>query len=216
VRVREDHKYAYAFDAFLLHSRNKEYETARAVGMHEEYVFLFPSHNCFSNFWYPEGMHWYGMYKDEQSFIMEEVTVSFTQNSMYEIPYTHIGTNKDEGLLFIIGSKKPITEQRKHGLYQPDFWSRNYKDLPEFSLIGDEYTGDFSISNGKITQSLNKENRDIPASVLWRGDIDDDGKPDYIIHYGEDAGETYLYMSSEASEEEVVKPVAVYFSGYCC
>jgi len=55
--------------------------------------------------------------------------------------------------------------------------------------------------------------------LVWAGDIDHDGKPDYLIDFADDVGEAKLYQGQEAGPGEIAGVAAVYvpppFGGEC-
>ena len=56
-----------------------------------------------------------------------------------------------------------------------------------------------------------------PGRVQWKGDLDNDGLDDFIIHFGSGkAGELVLFLSSKAEPGELFKKVARYVTKYCC
>lgn len=55
-----------------------------------------------------------------------------------------------------------------------------------------------------------------PSTLLWEGDLDGDGKPDFIFTANGELGYFVLYLSSQAGKGEVAKPVAVLWTWYTC
>ncbi len=55
--------------------------------------------------------------------------------------------------------------------------------------------------------------------LVWAGDLDLDGKPDYLINFADEVGEAKLYLGKEASPKEIVGVAGVYvpppFGGEC-
>lgn len=55
--------------------------------------------------------------------------------------------------------------------------------------------------------------------LVWAGDLDHDGQPDYLIDFADEVGEANLYMAQEARAGEIVGIRAVYvpppFGGEC-
>ena len=46
--------------------------------------------------------------------------------------------------------------------------------------------------------------------LLWAGDLDGDGRPDYLISYVDGYGEIVLYLSSEADAADLVGAIVGY------
>jgi hypothetical protein len=55
--------------------------------------------------------------------------------------------------------------------------------------------------------------------LVWVGDLDQDGHPDYLINFADEVGEAKLYLSLEAGRGEIAGVAAVYvpppFGGEC-
>lgn len=55
--------------------------------------------------------------------------------------------------------------------------------------------------------------------LVWAGDLDLDGKPDYLINFADEVGEAKLYLGKEARPKEIVGVAGVYvpppFGGEC-
>lgn len=58
-----------------------------------------------------------------------------------------------------------------------------------------------------------------PAYLVWAGDLDRDGRPDYLIDFADEVGEARLYLARAAAADEIVGVSAVYlpppFGGEC-
>ncbi len=64
--------------------------------------------------------------------------------------------------------------------------------------------------------TLYKNYQEPPSALAWAGDLDGDGKLDYVFSaYGE-MGYYLLYLSSETKEGELARPVAVLWTWYYC
>lgn len=53
-------------------------------------------------------------------------------------------------------------------------------------------------------------------TVDWVGDADGDGKMDMVLSMGEETSIAVLFLSSMASEGEILKAIGAWHSGYCC
>lgn len=55
--------------------------------------------------------------------------------------------------------------------------------------------------------------------LIWAGDIDHDGRPDYLIDFADEVGEAKLYLARDAGAGEIVGVTAIYvpppFGGEC-
>lgn len=55
-----------------------------------------------------------------------------------------------------------------------------------------------------------------PSALAWAGDLDGDGKLDYIFNADGEIGYALLYLSSQAKAGEIARPVAVLWNWYTC
>lgn len=55
-----------------------------------------------------------------------------------------------------------------------------------------------------------------PSELLWVGDLDGDGKRDYLFDVAGKMGANMLYLSSQAKPGEIAGLVAVLWHWYCC
>jgi hypothetical protein len=234
VKVRYRQKEGYMFSAYLGRAINEVREADKPLN--QDFVLLFPFIGCFSNVFYQPGWHWYGVYAQDSATFMKKVKVSF-----YSLPMGLIGdaisTNDNRNLQFIIGSHVPLSEktiQNKRGYERSLFNLPLFTagDMPNDSLL-QQYnlavSGDNTLSrenywdsqklvfqkNG-VRQEVLPPSKDGLWYLVWCGDLDGDGKDDYIIHFGEKSGAPVLYLSKPAGKGQLVKPVAIYYSGYCC
>ncbi len=210
VKVKTKELTGYVFSSYLFEKWNRPSLFANQ-GINEDHIILFPSQGCFDNFRYNSNLNWFGVYVVDNQDIIKPVKPSFfnIENQMAGFCIT---AHKPENLRLIYGTKADLsTVSAGSSQMLNGFYSSNFDDYPEFNLKGEKL---YLKRNGKV-QLLN-EQFGFAYSIFWKGDIDNDGKQDYILHFGEKAGYTVLFISSEASENEIVKPVSIFFSGYCC
>ena len=79
--------------------------------------------------------------------------------------------------------------------------------FPHLSLQNTQ-SGIHQVISGKGTDNYFRD------LLLWAGDMDGDGHPDFVIE--DDKSHGYLYLSSAAQKGELLRRVARYFGGYCC
>jgi len=148
-----------------------------------------------------------------------------------------IVVNEDEDLKYIIGTKTDLVEgYLEVGLENHNFYDRKavsdtleriiYED--DYCLVKEkgqcyerEYQGNFETRchprfsvYAKSKEQL-QQITDVPM-IDWVGDIDRDGRMDYIVTRGEVNSMTILFLSSEREGNELVRPVGIYYAGYCC
>lgn len=198
--------------------------------MNTDFVLLYSGFSCYYNIYDKSQFHWYGLYKRKTGYELKKISISYFYDDYSKEGLTPFGTmtNDNIDLSLIIGSRLTMKEGNVDGTDFPDqnhnfkiATQNNYELLNKLSmeLIDspyDEYHPVLKLKRGTKEQILNIEDSPTLYSIDWMGDLDRDGKPDYILNYGEKLTLTVLYLSSQASGAQIVKPVAVYYSGYCC
>jgi hypothetical protein len=229
VKARYKNIRGYVFSAYLYYAHYSEYESGLLKSLNKDFALFYPGMNCYANINFEPNMNWYGLYQEKEKYYLKKTNIGFFRiySDMLDFGIT---TSDNKNLLFIIGSKKPLKEKSTtvpewgingYPLFQQEK-SEGFVALEKYGIAvkEDGPYGGFSISLNmdSKTQLLNSKEMEISQvmSIQWVGDLDGDDQLDYIIHYGEKSGQTILYLSSEAEEGEIVKPVAAYFSGYCC
>ncbi len=198
--------------------------------LNNEYLVLFPGCDCNFNIHNVTRWNFYGFYKTENdSLKIRKIKINYISDYKdYTCPLI-LYTADNLNLEFIIGSKEEMfkdestifnksveilynenekqlaKELRKVGLTLLDHSNKTRDDF--FELI-------YSDENKK--QKINLKGFALPTRIKFIGDLDNDGKNDFIISYGETAGPTILYLSSKANENDLLKMVASFFSSYCC
>ena len=228
VKVRYKDLEGYVFSTYLFYDMPEEEED-----FNQSYVLLFEGTDCYDNVRYNKDWYWYGLYQEGSKAVLREVKLSFFTEETELGAFLGITTNKDQASVYIIGSEKPIQnrvlQSSNHIDYSQQFFDAEGEanvellDQAGLSIVRPkgEYEWGFNLivkDEEGARQLLNPEDSDFyyPSGIDWYGDLDGDGKMDYIIHYGEKVSQTILYLSSAAKEGELVHPVAAYFSGYCC
>lgn len=232
VKISYNGQTGYVCNAYLYYSpRDKDLlQDESKRDLNQDIVLLQTGDNCISNIYPQKGRYWYGISFDNNS--LKPVIVEYQASYRDVLDYYFLETYaKNENVDFIIGSKNPMTTTQvtnditnrfsiseempeankaildKHHL---SVKSKIEDNQPLLSLIL-EKDGKQQILNP------NKENTyDHAVNIKWAGDIDGDGQSDFIISYGEEWVQCILYLSSKAEGDQLVKPVAVWYTGYCC
>lgn len=228
VKARYKNVEGYLFDSYLSNvtTLNKRGRDDLDENLNKDYVLLFPRGDCYNNFWNIENLSWLGCYKDGDNFKLEKIELSYyldwvdpKDSQAMDIGRSFsVSTNDNKDLLFIIGSRNVIKKGEINGTFG-SIWFENLSEFENLNLVDSEEGAKLVLSNSIKKQVLNSKEAPYiypTFSVIWEGDLDFDGKLDYIIRYGDKNIRVYLYLSSEAEENNLVKPVSVYFSGYCC
>jgi len=220
LEVKHNNQLGYLFDAYL-YRYFEDWATiqyANEPNLNEEYVLLFPGNWCNYNFWFDPSFEWIGCYQVGEKFELKKLKLSFYKD--WNGDWIDIGISTDDNidLLFIIGSKSKFALGEVKGKYNMNWWTRDFEEYEHLEIRAGQNCKKLILTNTDKEQLLNAHHQDYysPSGILWEGDLDNDGQLDYIIHYGEKSGKTYLYLSSEAERNQIVKPVALFFSGYCC
>lgn len=235
-KVRYKGRVGYMFDIYLAALPGGPYDPKPHPGMNDDFLLLRPEVGCRNNFFYQPGWHYYGLYHDPATgyYSLAATKVSqFIQRQDIEW-YHYRGANMNQ-LKFIIGSRTPLSRGLlKGGRSLAEFQTYLRADLRSgtaqdsafrahgFSIVPstDQSEKGYRIRikrNGK-SQTLNAPpfETHITVVVHFMGDIDRDGQTDYILTFGEKSAETVLFLSSQARKGQLVRPVAIFFSGYCC
>lgn len=201
---------------------------------YKDYVLLIPGGGCSDNIHNINNYNWYGVYQNEDESSMKKINFNF-YNTLDRMINMQIIVEEDRNLAYIIGSKKPLNifENRITSVsqikntdpylsYPCDTTYQITKDIiSEYSvehLKGNNGKSKLFIKNKKGWQALYpfSENYNYSIEVLYSGDIDSDGKEDYIISYGAKPGCIILYLTSEARKGDMVKDVAAFYFSFCC
>ncbi|MFD2561489.1 SH3 domain-containing protein [Aquimarina rubra] len=227
VKIKYKNYEGYLFDAYLgeIASLKNIVLDDSELDLNKNFILLFPGSYCHNNFWSVKNMNWLGLYQIGDHFEFKTIELSysyfrdFIPDYMAIEDYT-ISTNNNENLMFIIGSKINLKKGFINGKRGKCLEGSNFEDFDKLQISGTAMYPELILKSKNKKQIINSAHRSItyysPTCLVWEGDIDQDGKLDYIISYGEKSVRTYLYLSSEADDNQIVKPVAVFSDGYCC
>jgi uncharacterized protein YgiM (DUF1202 family) len=221
VKISYNGKTGYALNAYLYDDKPTH------KGDNREYAILYSYYSCYSNIYTPSKFNWYGLFKEKNgSFFLKKVNINYfsSENNNFGV-----SVGNDEGLLVIIGSKKLMKEGQRNcvDLYkmqmEETFDENKLKGYGIERQSNNEGYSKFIVKNGINKQTLNlyteeeeKEKEHGLSSIQFIGDIDGDNIMDYIINSDEESGFDVLFLSSEKKSNNIVEPVAYFYSGYCC
>lgn len=231
VKGRFNEQVGYLFSAYLDWDHNAVDQV-----FNRDVALLFEGVNCSSNYRYDPSWHWYGCYKENGALVLKKIKLSFFL-TLDEMTGFGISTNIKAPSYFIIGSKVALPKTILEGtcyshvegqsgyLYDHgsglginqsilqasglEFFKNPANDWDNLLLLRGKNNKEQILNPSKLQLSS-------PMSILWHGDLDGDNETDYIINFGEESSQTVLYLSTHAGKGEVVRPVAAWFSGYCC
>ena len=224
VKVEYEGKAGYVFSAYIFGETDR---TVNYYKIEDEYVLLYEGDHCDDNYQYNKDWFYYGCYRSDEdgSVCFEPIELSYF---VVKSDFTGICivANQYKSSEFIIGSKHPLSENSFEAtLGRYNGMDREEKiDSSVFDLVAKGYreTEELVLKRDGLRQVLNpwtnqlKEEYNNFNDVIFSGDIDQDGKDDYIIQFGSKYGQTVLFISSLARSGEIVRPVSIWYSGYCC
>lgn len=234
-KVKFKEKIGFMFGAYLIESYRD------IVGKREDIALLFPNTSCDNNFTYHPNWLWFALQEDKASHSYEwkEISLNFCVVEDEITDSYCIAANKtDKDILCIVGSLHNLAKMDVQGNWfdfeegsffdhgqekaipRVDFFKTWGLRVDSLSLYG---ASPLYLQNGDRRQLLNAPDPasdlapENPSYLRWVGDLDGDGKRDYIIHYGIDKMSTHmLYLSSKASGDKMIKKVATFWMGPCC
>ncbi|MEZ5058685.1 MAG: SH3 domain-containing protein [Saprospiraceae bacterium] len=204
----------YLFDVYLRELYNKESMDKRYYqnGTNSKFKLVFPWYNCFDNFWRRKENNWYGVIERNGKFKFEPMELEYYSFHDPEYFTKIIASSQENYSFFISFPEKPESLDLNN-------WA--LKDSTIQAEKGLTITkGQVIISRNGIEQIIDPYKYDGITSglesIIWYGDLDGDGFPDLIAKFGIKTNYTILFLSSETDSGQLLKPVAIYFGGYCC
>jgi hypothetical protein len=162
------------------------------------------------------GKTWLGIFRDEKGYYLKKTKVSITKvmdgllDEEGEMTGIEVSSSEADPV-FLISGLFPIHEGR-------------IKD-PEGSYIikeaGNKDNFQFEVSavkkGRKLSQKIGNGQTEIRPDLLWAGDIDRDGLPDFLINLSdhENVSDLTLWLSSKADEDKLIKLVARFMTVGC-
>lgn len=230
VRVRYGKLQGYVFGAYLVESLNWR---ERVQDLNQEVVLMVPGGDCSVEVRYAPNWYWYGLYQTPTGYAAQQVRPTFTNN--WQTNTLTISTQNNKGLLYIIGSRRalalPSAIHNKAKAGEGEFWKASLQQntIPVYAHQLSVKPCSTPCPQGPLLhvwdeetdQSLQVLNPPAlrlqePNQLHWCGDLDGDGKDDYIIEYASETGAEVLYLSSFAEKGQHLKAVAAFYWGFCC
>jgi hypothetical protein len=194
-------------------------------GVNDRYGLAFTGGSCFDILHRNASLNWYGLYqKGPERYELRPLQISYVIDPS-DIMLTYI-LGGEQGLIFMFGTedefgRREIIGQHfdwQEGILRNDSNNKTDSIAQVHGLQQEDRPMSIFLEKGAQRQLLNSDNYRFPGphALLWTGDLDGDEQDDYVIMYGDKVSATVLYLSSEAEAGMWVKPVAIFYSGYCC
>jgi hypothetical protein len=215
VKVKHHQQEGYMFSAFLASGK---YVFTDA----NDFDILLKGTSCVPNFKFAPWHHYYAIYNTGDGGFLKQVRISFYVT--HEIPegvdiwewYT-IDTDFYGSPAFILGAPKTLGEKTINTVSAGTFKPGTVHQHGAYRIkVESKYDGFYTVLNfvdasGKTVQSIETEN------LMWCGDMDQDGKLDFLYLEGEaKAGSVVLALSSYAAPGHAFKIVGNYETSSCC
>jgi hypothetical protein len=207
----------FCFDSFLCSP-----EKQTVAGVNDDFVLLFPYCTCFFNYPKTNDRYWYGIFQiDSTHFRVAEIKPQYWVKHDESLLPLCISADKIDSLLFMVGTKRKLTQHIITGDFQMDCYNSNINSNMNVhkGFFYDQASDQLSYCFNGIEQILFAVDlsREIyPSCISWRGDLDGDQKDDFIIDFGEKYGQSILFISHDTEKGKLLRAVACYYSGYCC
>lgn len=219
----------YVNNAYLNTSKDWDFQKDNHL-YNNDFVLLYPGITCVSNYVKLSQYYWYGYYSNASDCTLKPIKVEMNRN-VIEMNDVQTIVKEDTDLLFIVGSRKPmqtgpINEVVKDFQINGYEYRREESNYLAFSEPYFESYGDYSDRSYDFTLKIKHKheyqyimesrNRGDLHTIKWMGDLDQDGRMDYIIDFGEKSYHSILYLSSQRIKGSLLKAVARFKSAYCC
>lgn len=192
-------------------------------GVEPEAAIMLKGSSCFENFTFRNDYVFYGVYQSANGDYLKKLKPWFytTYDSIRVGDIHNIETDSAARPLFILAINRNLREGlldtvdlEKALAHEKTFRTGKYLLKGTIQKEYDYYNHcqlEFTDVNGKMVEQIDT------WSLIWTGDLDQDGKLDLVYLEGEDkAGAIMLALSSFADEGKPFKRVHGYDVGYCC
>lgn len=227
----------YVFSAYLIYgdlSRNREHI------IDEKYALNFPGRECIVNYHVDSAIKWYGIYEEDRNYFLKPIVLKYkmeygTNNMTPFVTYA----KRNKGLITCFGTTEKKISKKIENSKSDIVIDYEYTDSPTPFAIQMKTRDILKAWNLELKKSSDtqfelyvkaqgkKQKLDLsevnledswPSVIRFVGDLDQDGKLDYMVEYISmlSRGTTVLYLSGAAKDDELVRAVAKYQRGVCC
>jgi hypothetical protein len=216
VKVKSNEQEGYVLSSQVILSKIKNTDAP-------VHLFL-ASVGCLNYYAFSPHFNYYAVFKNDNGYVLRIIQPNFFgvheawEGLAWDVYGIGIRGDKKAEPLFIFGFEKTLTEGEIKNI---DVLPNEGEEIKETSIHNgmtlvaarhnEKMHLTFKSAHGKEIQKL-----DI-LHLLWCGDLDGDGKPDFVYAKGDgETGGIFIALSSFAGEHEVVKEVAFFGIGLCC
>ena len=229
IKVNYKGKTGYINNAYL-HLNDKRWTPDNGELYNNSTIFLEYQKTCNINSHPITPYQWYGYYSDDCE--LRPIKLQYGRN-VSDMTDFYIIVEEDEGLDWVVGSKDPLPtgsldylvrdftfkESIPYDTNTEEFtaYSEPYFDVLYAKLGENHHSFDLRVKHGLESQLIMDARQDGDLKgIRWMGDLDQDGRMDYILKYGEKDSRTLLYLSSKRISQRLLLPVGCFYGGYCC
>ena len=219
----------FVLDCYLFYDTKKDLKNDN----NENFALLYPYSACYTNIYQPNKFNWYGMYRDKAGkYSLRKVNINYfsVYNENFGGKDFGVAADNNNGLILIIGTKEILKEGERKciDLVSMKFDNDRTYNEDEMKLYGiekvnvtkDNPVGYYVIKSGSKVQEIKitvKGREAYPINQIeFIGDIDGDNKLDYILSSEAEEGYNVLFLSSMKKKNNIVEPVAYFYTCYCC
>lgn len=231
VKVSWRNQTGFVLDSYLFY--NGEFEDAEMNLLNQDYRLVFPGCHCtLYSLLNLAGWKFYGYFGDSTNgLIRKPVTVRYLRSDDVIFCGYIVDIQPAKGLQFAIAAREDVDFSvnipwvkwldMTSGFNEPTTLNSKLQAFSLKTIIPQRDSSEYVVPQLYLKKAGKKQLLNVldywkPAFLIFCGDLDKDGRNDYIISFGDKAGGTILYLSSKARPGELVRPVAVFFISYCC
>ena len=220
-KVEHDETVGYVFNAFIDYYYDRPYIREVFPKLNQSVRLLPVGESCEDVYRYDPALNWYGLYLHDGKMELRPVRVS-----QYRIIENEGGlmtnctsTDDNRHLRYLIGSEKVLPTGSKPAFAAANWYEENFANFPELSTTFTEGTPDRCDLNVQLGLHGNFGAAVCGYdyhSVLFKGDLNGDGLPDYIVCRGDTTSTHVLYFNTRDDSGVRLEPVAALQYGPCC
>jgi hypothetical protein len=186
---------------------------------------LFPFNTCYNNFRFDPNLNYYGVYRKQGNAVLRKVDASFLihkgdgDGQWYQMAFRASRPLKEYELVFVVGLKNELKEGNIRAVVltesDANITHSSIKTIPGIGIkLQSSYTF-LKIQQDRPLKSQILSKLDYCNKLEWCGDVDQDGRLDYIFYSGDKGVTADLFLSSLARDHELVGRAGGFFFPLC-